>query len=368
MFIDRIITKGFVIAALGVVFATIVYLLVTAYFENSSAPQVVRLVSLVPSPGNVILDDVGDSATLTVRGYYSDLTTEDLDKDFITYESTDPSVVSVSPDGVVTANDSGGADIIIRFGGFSKRVHALVFGDLPTLPPIDPDMVGTIPELGDDVRVVLNRVIVEMQSGYDIGDARNIASDLGGEVIFSYHTFPGHVIEFDTQAHALLDVLTDLEADVRIDSTYPDTLFEPLDHPIDTLRSSGLAYAYLNAGFEGAWRMMEKTYDLQPVTIWIMEIGHLDVEDEDEPAIIRREFDAGRIHIPQRLISLGLSTARHAAAVTGVIAARNHEGEGPHPQENFSGVVSSVPEPAIRHHFTKPSSTMANTSWRSVGV
>ena len=234
MFIDRIMIRGIVIAALGVAFATIAYFLVTAYFENSSAPQVVRLVSLVPSPGNVILDDVGDSATLTVRGYYSDLTTEDLDRDFITYESTDPSIVSVSPDGVVTANDSGGADIIVRFGGFSKRVHALVFGDLPTLPPIDPDMVSPIPGLTGEVMAVLNRIMVELQPGYDIGDARNIASDLGGEIIFSYQTFPGHVIEFDTQQRDLMAVLTQLDGDTRIDAAYPDVLMEALGIiPID---------------------------------------------------------------------------------------------------------------------------------------
>ena len=113
-----------------------------------SVPQVVRLVALVPSQGNVVLDDVGDSATLSVQGYYSDQTTADLEASLITYESTDPSVVSVSQDGVVTANGAGGADIVIGFGGFSRQVHALVFGDIPTLPPIDPDMVGVIPGSG----------------------------------------------------------------------------------------------------------------------------------------------------------------------------------------------------------------------------
>ena len=357
MFIDRIITKGFIIAALGVVFATIVYLLVTAYFENSSAPQVVRLVALVPSPGNVILDDVGDSATLTVRGYYSDLTTEDLDKDFITYESTDPSVVSVSPDGVVTANDSGGADIIIRFGGFSRRVQALVFGDLPTFPPIDPDMVGTIPELGDDVRVVLNRVMVEMQSGYDIGDARNIASDLGGEVIFSFQTFPGHVIEFDSQQSDLMAVLTQLDGDGRIEAASPDILFEALDHPIDTLSvdndkpiAKRRTRAYYNAGFEGAWRMMERTQDLTPVVISIVEVGNLNINAQNQHWVISKEFDSNRIHTP---LASG-TTDNHAAAVASVIVAVNHlpiyESEKytkSHIENelgigNFSGIVTSV--------------------------
>ena len=47
---------------------------------------------------------------------------------------------------------------------------------------------------------MLNRVIVELNPGYDTGDAEDIAAELGGEVVFSYSTFPGYVIEFDTQA------------------------------------------------------------------------------------------------------------------------------------------------------------------------
>ena len=129
---------GIVVSLVGLILATaaLLYLLTTL-----KTPQVVRLVSLIPSQSSIMLADVGDSATLTVRGYYSDLSTEDLDPSFITFESTDLGVATVSSDGVVTANDSGFADILIEFGGFSKRVHALVFGDLPTLPAIDPAMV-----------------------------------------------------------------------------------------------------------------------------------------------------------------------------------------------------------------------------------
>ena len=347
MFIDKLMAIGFSIAAAGVGFAALAVVLVLAYYEPSPAPQVVRLVALVPSPGDVILNDVGDSAPLTVQGYYSDLTTEDLDEDFITYKSTDPSVISVSPDGVVTANDSGGADIIIRFGGFSKRVHALVFGDLPTLPPIDPAMVGPIPGLDEEVRAVLNRVMVELQPGYD---AEDIASELGGEVVFSYHAFPGHVIEFDTQQRDLMAALTQLGADGRIKAVSPDFLFEALDHPIDTLSldndnpvAERPTRAYYNAGFEGAWRMMERVPVLNPVVISVVEPGVLNITAQNQHPIISKEFELERVHTPLT----SATTSGHAASVASVMVAANHRlpSNASHPEldiGNFSGIVTSV--------------------------
>ena len=347
MFIDRIMFTGLAIAVVTTVLAAVGLTIAVVYLLNLPVPQVVRLVALVPFSGSVILDDVGDSAALSVQGYYSDQTLADLEADFITYRSTDPGVVSVSSDGVATASGAGGAEIVIEFGSLSKTVPALVFGDIPEPPPIDPAMVGIVPGLDEAVRAVLNRVIVELRPGYDAGDAEDIAEELDGEVVFSFGSFPGHVIEFDAQQRTVLDVLTDLGVDPRLDAAHADVLFETLDHPIDTLavhRSAQLGWAYVNAGFERAWRTMEKVPQLDPVSIWIMEIGHLDIEDEDEPAVVREEFDAQRIHIPNRLVSLGLSTDEHAAAVTGVIAARNHEGAGPDVDENFSGIVSSVPD------------------------
>ncbi len=347
MFIDRIMLTGIAVAVGTTVLAAVALTLMVIYLLNLPVPQVVRLVALVPSPGTVILEDVGATGTLSVQGYYSDQTLADLEADFITYESTDPSVVSVSPDGTVIANGAGGADIIIGFGSFTKSVHALVFGDIPELPPIDPAMVGVIPDLEEEVRAVLNRVIVELRPGYDDSDADDIAEELGGEVVFSFNSFPGHMIEFDTQQHTLTDVLSDLEGDFRLDAAYADVLLEPLDHPIDTLgppRTAHLTRAYLDAGFERSWRMLERVPHLDPVTIWIIEKGHLDIEDEDEPAIVREEFDAKRIHIPKRLISFRLSTGDHAAAVTGVVAAKNHRGAGPNADQNFSGIVTSVPD------------------------
>ena len=341
MFIDRIMSTGFAIAALTTAFAVVVLILVIVYLMNLPVPQVVRLVALVPSPGNVILDDVGDSATLSVQGYYSDQTMADLEADFITYESTDPSVVSVSPGGVVTANGAGGADIVVRFGSFSKQVHALVFGDIPTLPLIDPDMVGPIPGLDEEVRAVLNRVIIELRIGYDTGDAEEIAVELGGEVVFSYGTFPGYVIEFDTQQRDLMAALTQLDGDGRVEAVYPDVLFEQFDHPIDTIDTMlkhGISIPpkdYFDAGFEGAWRMVEKVPIKYPVSIAIIDSYLPDKSSQVVNSIVEEELEWGRIK------SFGTYNAgdQHGLQVAGVIVAKNKQANR---HANLSGIVSSA--------------------------
>ena len=299
---------------------------------NQPVPQVVRLAGLVPSQGSVILDDVGDSATLSVQGYYSDQSLADLEVDFITYESTDPGVVSVSSDGVVTANGAGTADIITRFGDFERRVHTLALDDIPTLPPIDPSMVGPIPGLDEEVRAVLNRVIIELSPGSDTSDAEDIAEELGGEVVFSYGTFPGYVIEFDIQQRTLLETLNDLAADGRIEAVYPDVLFERLHHPIDTLvtgtNDPKFVRDYIQAGFDSAWRIVEKVPVKHPVVIAIVDGGHLNKNNVGIKNV-GRELDWGRITAYGADLSTNLSGSSaglgyicgHTFAVAGVITA-----------------------------------------------
>ena len=338
MFIDRTIVVGALISVAGLALATavLVYALTTL-----TTPQVVRLVGLVPSPGTVILDDVGDSATLTVQGYYSDLSTEDLDPAFITYESTDPVVVTVSPDGTATAKGSGSADILVEFGSFRQRVHTIVFGTTTIIPRIDPSKVGVIPGLEVDIRAVLDRVIIELQPGNDVLAAAAVASNLGGEVLYSYDAFPGHVITFDTAKRTLLQALEDAAADYRVAAAYPDILFEATDHPIDTLSLQRLrSAAYRKAGFDKAWRIVEKVGNPSPVVISVVELGVLNVTGPNEPQIVASEFDPGRIHAPPT----GLMTDPHAAGVTSVIAALNgNVPPRPHrnADRNFSGIVTS---------------------------
>ena len=347
LFVDRTIVLGMTVATLGMVVGAtlLVYMIL-----NIEVPQVVRLVALVPSPGTIVMDDVGDSTELTVQGYYSDLSLEDINPDLISYESTDPSIVSVSPDGTVTAEAQGATDIVIRLGGTTQRIHALVFGEIPTLPPIDPTMVGPIPGLEEEVNAVLNRVIIELGTRLDASDAQDVAEELSGELIFSHDVFSLHVIEFNSDTNALLDVLENLAADPRVVDAYPDLIFEPLDHPIDTLMLPEEYYpqngkdAYRVAGFDSAWRIMEQAAPiLEPVMVWILEKGDLQITDEDDPAVVSREFDVNRFHIPSGLFSEIGGTDHHAAAVAGVIAARNHEGTGDYPAENMSGIIASVP-------------------------
>ena len=324
-------------ASLALATALLLYVLSTL-----TTPQVVRLVAVVEPHGSIILDDVGDSVTLTPAGYYSDLSLEDLDQSFVTYESTDPRVVTVSQDGIVTANESGSADILIDFGGFSKRVHALVFGDIPTLPPIDPSMVGVVGDFGAEIRVVLNRVIIELHPGYDGDAAHDVAAGLGGKVLFSYSAFPLYVIEFNNQARNLVETLDDAGSDGRVATAYPDILLEPTDHPIESLSIDPIWGAgYRHAGFEGAWRMLENAGDLNPVIISVVETGVLNLTGANQPSIIGSEFDVRTIHAPPT----AQLTDSHAAAVTSIIAALNgNMPPAPHrnADRNFSGIVTSA--------------------------
>ena len=348
---DRTIVVGIAVSVAGLLLATVVLLYV---LSTLTTPQVVRLVSLVPSHGAIILEDAGDSSTLNVRGYYSDLSLEDLDLDFVTYESTDPTVVTVSQDGTVVAAGAGSADILIDFGGFSTRVHALVFGDIPAIPPIDPAMVGVIPGLDIEARAVLNRVIIELQPGYDVDTARDIALDLGGEVLFSYRTSPVHVVEFDPEEHTLNEVIDGVESDHRVAGAYPDILFETFDHGIDTLSLDGsLGDAYRHAGFDRAWRMVERVPDLHTVIISVIDTGIVNQLTSNQP-IVGLEFDPLRVlsmpfRVPVdferwRFTSPLRKTDSHAAAITSIIAAANgNETPSGIPKDhNLSGIVTSV--------------------------
>ena len=359
---NKIVILGLSVAALSV---TLMAVGVWFFINEPDATPIItptprppQLASLVPSRGSVILDDLGDTYNLSVQGHYSDQTTKDLEPQKVTYRSTDPEIVSVSQDGLVTATGAGAADIIIEYEDFSKSLHALVFGDIPTLPPIDPDMVGFIPGQ-DEVRAVLNRIIVEVNPGYDVSDANDIAAELGGEVLLSYRTFPGHVIEFDTQKGALLDVLADLDTDDRVEAAYPDIIFEQAGspHPIDTLSLTGdRGKAYSDAGFDKAWSMMARASDLEPIIVSVVELPPNLKEEPTKPfqpfsATVgttktrHPELNHDRIHIPSmsRLIRQGYRfdppSDNHAVAVAGVIAAEN---DGAAHKYNVSGILPSV--------------------------
>ena len=352
MFIDRTIVVGIAVSLAGLVLATVVLLYV---LTTLTTPQVVRLVSLLPSHGAIVLEDAGDSATLDVRGYYSDLSIEDLDPGFITYESSAPGVVTVSSDGLVTAVETGSADILVEFGGFSSRVHVLVLADLPSLPPIDPVMVGVLPGLDHEVRAILNRILLELQPGYGADAAAGIATDLGGAVLYSYSAIPVHVIEFDVEEHTLSEVVAGIDSDFRVAAAYPDLLLEPFHHDVDTLSLGSEGDAYRHAGFDRAWRIVENIPYFETVLVTVIDGGVVNPLNDD-PSIVRSEFDSDRVlSVPFKLPVKGLEltspirgTDEHAAAVTSVIAAVN--GNVPPPSDsgndqealNLSGIVTSV--------------------------
>lgn len=307
LFIDKTIASGLLIGALGIALAVAAFIYAIL---NVSVPQVVRLAALSTSPGSVILQDAGDSVHLTVEGYYSDLSRERLDEGSVDYMSTNPSVATVSESGVVTAMMGGSADVIVERAGLSERVRVIVFGEIPAIPPIDPDMAGVIPDT--DILAVLNRVIVELNPSYGDSDANDIASGLNGEVIFTYRSFPGYLIEFDALRHPIAEALQTLESDSRVDIAYPDLLMEAADHPIDSLTKPSNNLAYINPGFERAWRIMESVAKLNPVIISVVEQGDSPLDHD--------EFDQDRIHRLNQ--STGICNSDHVDKVTGVIAAK----------------------------------------------
>ena len=351
MFFDRTIAVGVIVSLFGMVLAVAAYAVVLA---SISVEQDVRLVGVAPSPGSIVLDDIGDSTRLSVRGYYSDRSFGDLDQSAVTYTSTDPSVARVDENGNVAAMDSGTADVMVRHAGFSKRVPVTVLGEMTMPPPINPDMVGVLPELGLEAEVVLNRVMVELVPGYDVDDAQDIASTFGGEVIFSFRTFPGHLIQFNPFTHRLPDILSDVANNRIVEAAYPDVLIEVSDHPIDTLIGAGTpprydGSEYTLAGFERAWRIIERIDDLDPVAIAMIDSGMLP-EDGAAPPFTRHDlsaaFDWNNISIIPEPDST--STTRddvfHGTAVASVMVAANNEGADP-----LSGVVTSPGN--VRYNF-----------------
>ena len=345
---------GLGVAAFSLTIAATAFWLAVNVIDTSKDPQ---LVALVPSRGSVILEKVGDSYNLSVQGQFSDLTAQDLDPQHITYRSADPAVVSVSQEGLVTATGEGATDIAIEYGALTRSVRALIFGDVPTPPPIDPAMVGPIPDLDVELRAVLNRIVVELHPGYGIDDADAIAVQLDGNVVHSYRTFPGYVIEFNAESHTLLDTLDDLNADNRVATAYPDLLFETAGGPIDseTLSNYHVNYRYYDRmGFIDTWKMMDGI-PLNPVMIVVHEHGDIYVPPKGTnptSSSLEKELDPSKVSLT--LNSSGpVSTNEHKAAVIGIIAAANDKLTATSTDyANFSGIVSSVND--LEYHIFAP--------------
>ena len=369
------------VAALGVVFGALVYVFASPsppamregrpprldVSKSLSAMQEVKLAGLTASPRSVVFADVGDSVTLTARGYYSDRSFDKLNGK-VTYESTNPAVVSVTASGIVTAQAEGAADIVARHGEFSVDVPVIVYGEMRMPPPVDPAMVGVVPAIDPETPVVLNRVMVELLPGYGLSDAQALAATIGGDVVFSYRTFPGHIIEFDPSTRKLDAALSAIKSEPTVDAAYVDAVVEFSDHPTDTFPSGGRVPAgtapYREVGFQRAWEMMERIDDLDPVNIAVIDSGFQDPEalsDQKLRRVLQSEFpqisiipslflfdvptDGGRVIVTYLTKSQieDPVIASHGTGVASVIAAANNKEDDPNHNSKLSGVVSSVP-------------------------
>ena len=350
MLTNRTILSGALISVVGVVLSAAI--LVFA-LNNYSVTQEVRLVGIVPSPKIIRLDHTGDSERLSVRVYYSDQSMGDLEDGSgatVSYTSSDSSVVQVDSDGVVTGIKTGGTDVVVKYGSLSATVPVFVRGMVRTMPPINPDRLL---EVGDDgSAIVLNRVVVELEPGYDSRDAERVASDIDGEVVFEFRTFPGYIVEFDARIlEDLEEALAILQADRRVALAFPDlvlsssneTLRLHLTHPDEV-------EAYLDAGMEEAWNTMnlvgKSLPGLSQVGIAVIDSGFVrHTGDAIVDAVLSSEFDHDKIDYGWwRVFGLvetngGLATGEHGTEVASVIVARNNTVANP---PSFSGVVTSV--------------------------
>ena len=346
MFIDKTIVVGFAVAALAVILSVAAYAAIVAFL---SVEQEVRMVGLAASPRSLVFTRIGESAAVSARGWHSDRSFSELDESAVSYSSSNPSVVSVDAFGSAAAAGPGSADVIIEYESFTERVPAIVYGDVNMPPPVNPDLIGAIPELDPETEVALNRVIVELIDGYGIGDAQALAAEFGGRVVFSFRTFRGHIIEFNPFTHQLTDVVDDLEGNGIIEAVYADVVFEASDHPSpgsDTFRAIGQNAPYRETGFDTVWRMLDRVQDLDPVTIAVIDSGMLDpaagnfaFTDLD----LSTEFDWNSITMIPQTSSLPNTPEdrSHGTAVTSIIAATNSGGQNS--GDNLSGIVSSVP-------------------------
>ena len=346
MFIDKTIVVGFAVAALAVILSVAAYAAIVAFL---SVEQEVRMVGLAASPRSLVFTRIGESAAVSARGWNSDRSFSELDESAVSYSSSNPSVVSVDAFGSAAAAGPGSADVIIEYESFTERVPAIVYGDMNMPPPVNPDLIGAIPELDPETEVALNRVIVELIDGYGVGDAQALAAEFGGRVVFSFRTFRGHIIEFNPFTHQLTNLAAELEGNGIVEAVYADVIIDASHHPSpgsDTFRAIGQNAPYRETGFDTVWRMLDRVQDLDPVNIAVIDSGMLDpaagnfaFTDLD----LSTEFDWNRITMIPRTSALPNTPAdrSHGTAVTSIIAATNSGGQNS--GDNLSGIVSSVP-------------------------
>ena len=271
-----------------------------------STAQQRQIAAIVPSPRTIVFQQFGQSERLEIAGLFSDGSEEpmpDSERAEIKFDSTDPSIVEVTDDGVVTSVSPGSADVTLEYYGIQAEVPIIVYAPIIDIPPIDPTKVLIFDENDEDSGgVVLNRIIV-----YHVGDDYNpalavqIASAHGGTIIAEFKNLSAFVLEFEINTpEELQATLESLDQDVNVSSVMPNLLIptnnqpaSPQSHHIETLNlSPGNRHAYTNIELEGAWSQIEDMGALaKPVHIAIIDSGlHLQDTDQAIDQVLEHEF------------------------------------------------------------------------------
>lgn len=108
---------------------------------STSVPPGMELVGIIPNPSIVQLDSPGETQSLAIQGYYSDGVASQLQKlpvQSVGFVSSDESIVSVTPEGLLTALDSGGVEITVSLCKYTAEVPVLVWDPVRRIPPLTP--------------------------------------------------------------------------------------------------------------------------------------------------------------------------------------------------------------------------------------
>ena len=335
-------------------------------------PQEIKLIDIIPSPQIVTLNGPGQSQRLTVQGFYSDGSTGDLvlepGEEFF-FASSDTSVAEVAHNGVVSSLKAGGADVLVAYRNFEAEVPVLVWGDVRQIPPIDPDRLLPIDE--DGTAIVLNRVMVELEPGYGLPDAEEVATSIGGKVIFEYRTFPGYIVEIGARSQEELDdALSLLNKNQRVARSYPDMVAAADNGGGPALIETNLLdpnkrEAYDDSGMVRAWTLMRSIDVLDPVIVAVIDDGfvpprvntgrpaedsevNLTIADEftrielfnSTPELSFDRFGPNTIYV-EDLVE-GENNFSHGTSIVSILASKNNVSERTNSRNGFSGVITSV--------------------------
>ena len=237
------------------------------------------LAVIVPSPRGVVFREVGESATLEVRGLYSDGAERVLPDGpgaAVAFSSSDPGVADVDAQGRITSLAPGGVDIFVEYGGVRAEVPVIVYGPYVHVPPYDPQRVV---EVAPGVEVVVNRLILRPAGPeYDSSLAHQIAADYGGRITAEWLNLRAFGLEFPIEGlDELEELLLKLSADPRITGLELDSLYTAADYHYthDTP-----AYAYDLAGFSAASQLLANAPELVVVNIAVIDT-QLSLEHQD---------------------------------------------------------------------------------------